>query len=191
LNAYSNNDIERLGRRLGTPDDLGAALATRWEVSPTTLRLESLSGLGSNRMTPRQVVHLLRDFDRTCRRLGLRGEDLLPAAGCDPGTLERFPRLEARAAGALVAKTGTLVRTDGGIAVIAGLARTAEGDRLFCVAAPRTGGRLALAREAEERWVLDLIARHGGARPGACGDAVGYSDDDAHVKTIRTVPIED
>jgi D-alanyl-D-alanine carboxypeptidase len=191
FNAYSNNDIERLGRRLGTPDDLAAALAMRWEVSPATLRLETLSGLGSNRMTPRQVVHLLRDFDRTCRRLGLRVEDVLPAAGCDPGTLERFPHLEGQAAGSLVAKTGTLVRTDGGIAAIAGLARTAEGDRLFCVAAPRTGGRLARAREAEERWVLDLIARNGGARPGACGDAVGYSDDDAQVESSRMVPIED
>ena len=191
FNAYSNNDIERLGRSLGSPDDLAAALAKRWAVSPATLRLETLSGLGSNRMTPRQVVRLLRDLDRTCRRLGLRVEDLLPAAGCDPGTLERFPDLEAQAAGALVAKTGTLVRTDGGIAAIAGLARTAEGDRLFCVAAPRSGGRLARAREAEERWVLNLIARHGGARPGACGDAVGYSDDDARADTIRTVPIED
>lgn len=182
FNAYSNNDIERLGRSLGTPDDLAAALARRWEVSPATPRLETLSGLGSNRMTPRQVVRLLRDFDQTCRRLGLRVEDLLPAAGCDPGTLERFPHLETLAAGALVAKTGTLLHTDGGIAAIAGLARTAEGERLFCVAAPRPGGRLGRAREAEERWVLDLIARHGGARPGECGNAVGYSDDDARVE---------
>jgi gamma-glutamyltranspeptidase/glutathione hydrolase len=191
FNAYSNNDIERLGPRLGSPDDLAATLATRWEVSPATLSLETLSGLGSNRMTPRHVVRLLRDLDRTCRRLGLRVEDLLPAAGCDPGTLERFPSLEAQAPGALVAKTGTLARTDGGVAAIAGLARTAEGDRLFCVAAPRSGGRLARAREAEERWVLDLLAGQGGARPGACGDAVGYSDDDARAAPPRlAVPSE-
>jgi D-alanyl-D-alanine carboxypeptidase len=191
FNAYSNNDIERLGGTLGTPDELAAALAIRWKVPPETLELATLSGLGSNRMTPRLIVRLLRDFDQTCRRLGLRVEDLLPAAGCDPGTLERFRQLEALTAGALVAKTGTLIRTDGGMAAIAGLARTAEGDRLFCVAAPRPGGRLARAREAEERWVLELIARYGGARSAECGDAVGYSDDDARVETMHALPVED
>jgi D-alanyl-D-alanine carboxypeptidase/D-alanyl-D-alanine-endopeptidase (penicillin-binding protein 4) len=188
FNAYSNNDIERLAGRLGAPSDLATALARRWDVGSPPLGLETLSGLGTNRMTARQIVWLMRDLDRTCRRLGLRVEDILPSAGCDPGTLAHYPLLVDEAAGALVAKTGTLIRTDGGIAVIAGLARTADGDRYFCVAAPRSGGRPERAREAEERWLSDLIARCGGARPGACGDAVGYSDDDARVEAAAEVP---
>jgi D-alanyl-D-alanine carboxypeptidase len=181
FNAYSNNDIERFGVLLGTPQELAATLARRWHVEPSALRLQTLSGLGTNRMTPRQLVRLLRDFDRTCRRLGLRPEDVLPTAGCDPGTLEHFPRLSGEAGRALVAKTGTLARTDGGIAVLAGVVRTVTGERFFAVAAPGAGGGLARAREAQERWVLDLIARHGGTRPVACGDPVGHSDDDARV----------
>jgi D-alanyl-D-alanine carboxypeptidase/D-alanyl-D-alanine-endopeptidase (penicillin-binding protein 4) len=188
FNAYSNNDIERLAGWLGTPSDLAASLARRWEAGSPPPRLETLSGLGTNRMTARQIVRLMRDFDRTCRRLGLRVEDVLPSAGCDPGTLAHYPRLVDEAAGALVAKTGTLTRTDGGVAVMAGLVRTAKGDRYFCVAAPRSGARPGRAREAEARWLSDVIARHGGARPGPCGDVVGYSDDDARVEAVRNDP---
>jgi len=181
FNSYSNNDIERLGESLGTPAELAGRLRGRWGATPRTLNLETLSGLGSNRMTSRHVIRLLRELDATCRRLGLRIEDLLASNGCDPGTLKHFPRLSSGAAATLVAKTGTLIRTDGGVAVLAGVVRTAEGRRFFCVAAPRSGKRLVGAREAEERWVLELIQRHGGARPGECGDGVGYSDDDVVV----------
>ena len=103
-------------------------------------------------------------------------------AGCDPGTLKHFPRLrEGPASKALVAKTGTLTTTDGGIAVLAGFVRTARGELMFCVAAPRIGNKLARARALEEQWLLDLIESHGGARPGECGAAVRYSDADVSV----------
>lgn len=181
FNAYSNNDIERLGARLGTGTELAEFLAARWELPPATLKFESLSGLGKNRMTPRLVVRLLEDLGQTLRELDLRLEDVLPAVGCDPGTLTHFPRLSEKLAGALVAKTGTLVKTDGGVAVLAGVAHTARGPLLFCVAAPGSGRRLVQARDAQERWLLDLIGRHGGPRPHDCGAAVGYSDDGAQV----------
>ena len=181
FDAYSNNDIERLGRQLGEGKDLVAFLAARWKVAPAMLAFESLSGLGVNRMTPRLVVRLLEDLDETLNGFGLRLEDVLPVVGCDPGTLTHFPQLADEAAGVLVAKTGTLRKTDGGVAVLAGVAHTARGSMFFCVVAPGSGRKLARAREAQQRWVLDLIARHGGPRPRECGAAVGYSDDDARV----------
>ena len=185
FNAYSNNDIERLGESLGTPSDLAGRLRGRWDATPSTLSLETLSGLGSNRMTARQVVRLLRELDATCDRLDLRIEDLLPSNGCDPGTLKHFPQLSSGDTATLVAKTGTLIRTDGGVAVLAGVVRTAEGRCFFCVVAPSSGKKLAQAREAEERWVLELIRRQGGASPGKCGDGVTYSDDDAQVIRVE------
>ena len=91
-----------------------------------------------------------------------------------------------------MAKTGTLMQTDGGVAVLAGVAHTARGSMFFCVVAPGSGRRLAQAREAQQRWLLDLIARHGGPQPRECGAAVGYSDDDASVgrsgDRLKSVP---
>ena len=182
FNAYSNNDIERLGSLLGPPDALAELLSERWGLSRDELRIATLSGLGSNRMTPRQVVRLLREFSRASRRLDLRVEDLLPTAGCDPGTLEHFSRFADEPPGSLVAKTGTLVRTDGGIAVLAGIARTEAGERYFCVAAPNAGGALARARAAEQQWLVERIERDGGGRSEGCGDRVGYSDDDIRLE---------
>lgn len=181
FNAYSNNDIERLGVRLGTAEDLVGFLVARWKLAPSMLAFESLSGLGVNRMTPRLVVRLLEDFAETLTGLGLHLEDVLPAVGCDPGTLTHFPQFADAAVGSLVAKTGTLMKTDGGVAVLAGVAHAGRGSMFFCVAAPRSGGRLVEARAAQQRWLLDLIERHGGSQPRECGAAVGHSDDDAQI----------
>jgi len=178
FNSYSNNDIERLETNLGSPDDLAGFLVRRWQVPPDSIQFATTSGLGRNRLTPRLVVRLLRDLQRTAGVLGLRVEEILPVAGCDPGTLEAFPRLtDGPAAGAVAGKTGTLTNTDGGIALLAGFLSTAEGDLLFCVAAPRSGERLMAARRAEESWLLDLAARHGGARPRECAGPWPLSGD--------------
>jgi Na+/H+ antiporter NhaC len=178
FNSYSNNDIERLEASLGSPDDLAGFLVRRWEVPRDSVQLATTSGLGRNRLTPRLVVRLLRDLQRTATELGLGVEEILPVAGCDPGTLEAFPRLtDGPAAGAMVGKTGTLTNTDGGIALLAGFLSTEGGDLLFCVAAPRSGNRLVAARRAEEVWLLDLAARHGGARPRECGGPWPLSGD--------------
>ncbi len=178
FNTHSNNDIERLELRLGPPADLASALAIRWGTPESPPTLSTLSGLGSNRMTPRQVVRLLRDLEESCRRLGLVPEDVLPVVGCGPSTLSAFRGIPVAS---VVAKTGTLVQTDGGMAMLAGIARTIAGDRFFCVAAPESGDKLWAARKAEREWLLDLIARSGGAGERPCDSAMGYSDDEALV----------
>ncbi|MFQ5670286.1 MAG: D-alanyl-D-alanine carboxypeptidase [Acidobacteriota bacterium] len=182
FNCYSNNDIQRFQHPLGPARTLQEQLARRWDVPAGALRLESLSGLGRNRLTPRLVVRLLRDLQRTLLREDLRVEDVLPVAGCDPGSLNRFTRLTLGVhARSVVAKSGTLASTDGGILVLAGLARTARGDLLFCVAAPRSGRRLDAARQAEESWLTDLIGRFGGSVEGRCAGPLPYSDGEARV----------
>jgi len=182
LNSYSNNDIERLETSLGPASELAAWLTRRWEIEPGQVRLSSLSGLNSNRMTARLVVRLMRDLAASCRRLGLSASELLPVTGCDPGTLEIFPGFDTDAVrGALTAKTGSLDRTDGGVAVLAGFLTTRDGERVFCVAAPGAAGRLKRARQDEADWVLDLYRRYGGARTRSCGAPLPYSDNDARV----------
>ena len=56
----------------------------------------------------------------------------MPVAGIDPGTLEdRFTGMPWR--GSVIAKTGTLVRTDGGASSLVGQMRAANGEMLLFV----------------------------------------------------------
>jgi D-alanyl-D-alanine carboxypeptidase/D-alanyl-D-alanine-endopeptidase (penicillin-binding protein 4) len=183
FNCYSNNDIERVAASVGPVDDLAAFVAERCGVPRDSVELQTASGLGENRLTPRLIVHLLREFKKTCERLHLSVESLLPVAGCDPGTVNhQFPELaDGPNTTAVVGKTGTLTTTDGGIAVLAGIARTGQGDLLFCVAVPHAGGRLKGARYAEEKWVLDLLAAHGGGQPRPCAGLLTFPDTGASV----------
>lgn len=187
FNCYSNNDIERVGVALGPASDLASTLAARWAVDDSWVHLATTSGLGENRLTPRLVVRLLRDFRATAEARGKRIEDLLPVAGCDPGTVANFfPRLsDPINATSLVGKTGTLTNTDGGVSVLAGYLNTARGEVVFCVAAPKAIGRIRSARRSEETWVLDLLAKEGGARPRACAPPLLASDSGAVVVPVQ------
>jgi D-alanyl-D-alanine carboxypeptidase/D-alanyl-D-alanine-endopeptidase (penicillin-binding protein 4) len=180
FNAHSNNDIERLSAKLGPAEEIARQLEERWQVPEGSVSLETLSGLGVNRMSPRLVVRLMQDLAATCERLKLPLEEVLPTAGCGTSTLSYYPGLRtSQASKALVAKTGTLIQTDGGVSVLAGLVRTASGERYFCVAAPGAGGGISAARDCNVRWLLQLIARLGGPVPGTCPQPLGHSDDDA------------
>ncbi|MBP1611672.1 MAG: putative D-alanyl-D-alanine carboxypeptidase/D-alanyl-D-alanine-endopeptidase [Acidobacteria bacterium] len=170
FNTYSNNDIERIGDHMGGGADLAAWLTERWQLEPGTLRFETTSGLGVNRISPRLIVHLLRDLSFTAERLGLPLDELLPTSGCDPGTVAAFfPRLGTGPyVASVTGKTGTLITTDNGVSVFAGIARTAEGEQLFAVAVPNARGRLRAARRVEEDFVLRLVDRLGGPEARAC-----------------------
>ncbi len=183
FNCYSNNDIERVAAGLGSVDDLADMVATRCGVPREEVELETASGLGSNRLTPRIIVRLLREFRVTCQRVGVPLESVLAVAGCDPGTVSRFfPLLTSdRNTTSVVAKTGTLTSTDGGVAVLAGFARTARGDYAFCVAVPRAAGRLKGARRAEEKWVVDFLDRNGGGLPHQCAPPLAGPDAGASI----------
>jgi len=181
FNAYSNNDIERLSHTLGGAEALRVFLAERWECECPELRFATLSGLGSNRMSSRQVVRLLRDLQQSCAAHDLRLDQLMPVVGCDPGTLEAFEKLTAEAPSSVVAKTGTLIRTDGGTSIVAGLLRAVDGPRLFSLSIPRSGGAVGTARRREEARLLQLIAASGGALAEECPEVLRFPDEGAAV----------
>jgi len=191
FNAFSNNDIERVAASIGSPSDLSVLLADRLVAGTVPVHIQTASGLGENRLTPRQIVAMLRGFRSAAAELGVAIERLLPVAGCDPGTVNAaFPRLSAPPfATALVAKTGTLTSTDGGITVLAGFLNTAQGEVVFCVAAPRAGGRIRLARHTEESFVVDLLKRRGGATPRACAPPLPSSSGDATIVSSEVASV--
>jgi len=185
FNAFSNNDIERVASSIGSPTELSVLLADRLVTGGSPVRIETASGLGENRLSPRQIVAMLRGFRAAATGAGLDIEQLLPVAGCDPGTVTgAFPRLASPPfATSLVAKTGTLTSTDGGVTVLAGFLNTGEGEVVFCVAAPHAAGRIHLARRSEESFVVDLLQRRGGAMPRSCAPPMGAPDTGASIVT--------
>ncbi len=183
FNCFSNNDIERVGAIIGPPRELAEVVATRCARPADFVQLETTSGLGTNRLSPRTIVRMMREFKETAARAGMPIESLLPVGGCDPGTVTGFfPQLASGPnAGAVVGKTGTLTNTDGGVSVLAGFVSTGTGEYAFCVAAPRAEGRLRVSRSAEERWVLAFIDQHGGPKPRACGPPLQSPDEGAEI----------
>ncbi len=182
LNAYSNNDIVRVAEPAGAAGVAGW-LERRLDVGPGEVTLATASGEGVNRLTASLVVRLLRAARGDLAARGMALSDLLPVSGCDPGPLSSG--FSALPAGAVVGKTGTLRSTDGGVAVLAGIAATrGRGPVLFCVAASATGGRTRTWREREQRWLLDLAGSLGGMAPAACGPPLPFSDRDAVVEAV-------
>jgi D-alanyl-D-alanine carboxypeptidase/D-alanyl-D-alanine-endopeptidase (penicillin-binding protein 4) len=187
FNCHSTNDIERLDVTAGPPADLGAWLASKVEAPAGSVSLQTSSGLGVNRVSPATIVKIMREFRRTAERHGYPVETLIPVAGCDACTVTKsYPRLSRGAyAAAVAAKTGTLTTTDGGAAVLAGFVGTAQGDLVFCVAAPRSGRYLGAARRAIEDWLLNVIATNGGPKPRGCSPA---GADLADVRVVTVAP---
>jgi D-alanyl-D-alanine carboxypeptidase len=186
FNVYSNNDIIRIADGLGGAQELASFLRARLGVGQDLLDLTTASGQLSNRMTARLAVHLVRELLNVAERAGLRPEELLPVAGCDPGPIaDMFPHLATGPQErTVVGKTGTLITTDGGVVAFAGTFHSrARGPVLFCVAAPRSGWQARRWRGVEERWLLELIASTGGAEPRACGPALPHPDTMADVAT--------
>ena len=178
FNSFSNNDIERLGDTLGTATELSTWLHKRWGEFAKGVSLETLSGLGSNRLSAQQIVHMLNDLEHTCINSGINIADILPVAGCDPGTVKDYPQLRKLLRGNMIAKTGTLWETDGGVSVLAGILQTKGGQRTFCVATVDSGEHIPKARAQQEQWTIDLLRKNGAAPSRKCDTPPLYSDGD-------------
>lgn len=187
FNCFSNNDIERVGENIGPVSGLTDLVVSRAAVPRQSVVLETASGLGTNRLTPLTVVRLLRELRASAGREGIRPELLLPVAGCEPSTVTRFfPELSVGPnATALVGKTGTLTTTDGGVTALAGFLSTTQGEFVFCVASPHAGGHIRGARDAEEKWVVDFLAGHGGGQPRQCGPELAPPDAGAAIMLVE------
>ena len=163
LLCYSNNFMaERIGESLGGPASVREQLSSLLGVSPEQIKLSSLSGLGVNRISPRVMMKIYRALRLELQKNRLSPSDILPVAGIDPGTLqERFTGAMWR--GSVIAKTGTLVRTDGGASALVGQMKAANGEVLLFVIMNQRGSVVRF-RENQDYLVMLIQNSRGGPK---------------------------
>ncbi|HYT49477.1 MAG TPA: D-alanyl-D-alanine carboxypeptidase [Pyrinomonadaceae bacterium] len=164
LLCYSNNFMaERIGDTLGGPQGVDAAITKRLNLNPDEVALSSTSGLGVNRVTPRAMMKILRSLRDQLAQNKLSLSDILPVAGVDPGTLEdRYTDPLER--GSVIAKTGTLVRTDGGASSLVGQMKTKSG-RIVLFVIMNERGNVVRFRENQDGIVAAIQNSLGGPAP--------------------------
>ena len=163
LLCYSNNFMaDRIGESLGGPESVRQHLITTLRLGPEDLRIATLSGLGVNRISPRVMMKVYRALLAELQRHRLTPSSIMPVAGIDPGTLEdRFTGLPWR--GSVIAKTGTLLRTDGGASSLVGQMRTASGETLLFVIMNQRGS-VSRFRENQDYLVMLVQNTRGGPK---------------------------
>jgi D-alanyl-D-alanine carboxypeptidase/D-alanyl-D-alanine-endopeptidase (penicillin-binding protein 4) len=166
LLCYSNNFMaERIGDTVGGPQAVRAMLVEKLKINPDEVFISSTSGLGTNRVTPRAMMKILRALRDDLQQEKLALSDILPVAGIDPGTLEdRFTTEIAR--GSVVAKTGTLARTDGGASSLVGQMQTKSGRVVLFVILNEHGNVLRF-RQNQDDIVAAIQNSLGGPAPFA------------------------
>jgi D-alanyl-D-alanine carboxypeptidase/D-alanyl-D-alanine-endopeptidase (penicillin-binding protein 4) len=160
-NAHSVNEIaDRLGEAVGGPRGVEDYLIGKVGIPDDAVRVQRASGLRRNRITARGTIMMLRRMAVWLEARDMTPEDIMPVAGMDPGTLRlRLNRSGER--GAVVAKTGTLISTDGGVSALAGVIYTeAHGPVLFALLNAR--GPVLEYRNYQDRFVRNLLAELGG-----------------------------
>jgi D-alanyl-D-alanine carboxypeptidase/D-alanyl-D-alanine-endopeptidase (penicillin-binding protein 4) len=161
FNCHSNNDIERIGQQLGGAPALQNFLIGQLRLPAKEVYFSSTSGLETNRLSPRGAVLVLRHLLNEGRRHKLQLCDILPVAGLDHSTLRRR-FTEPGYAGSVVAKTGTLVDTDGGVQTLCGVCYTRKGPYLFAMFQLQTGHKSDVARRQIDHSLRSFIDRNGG-----------------------------
>ena len=161
--CYSNNYLsEKLGDMLGGAYAVARVVHLNAQVAPEQFVLQTSSGLGINRVTPRAMMSLLRTFQKELARNKMTFADIMPVAGIDKGTLERrFDTDFSR--GSVVGKTGTLGETDGGASSLCGEMQTRTGKVLFVIFNQR--GNNARFRAFQNSLVSIIQGQLGGASP--------------------------
>ena len=159
--CYSNNFLsERLGDMLGGSYAVARIVQLNAGVSPAEFVLQSSSGLGINRVTPKAMMKLLRTLRGELARYKMTFADIMPVAGVDKGTLEnRFDTDFAM--GSVVGKTGTLGNTDGGVSTLTGEITTRKGKLLFVIFNQR--GSVNRFRAFQNNYVSLIQGQFGGA----------------------------
>lgn len=164
LLCYSNNFMaERIGETLGGPQAVTALLVKSLKINPDEIYLATTSGLGGNRLTPRAMMAILRGLSGELRKHRLSLVDVMPVAGIDPGTLEdRYTDVFTR--GSVVAKTGTLIRTDGGASSLVGQMNTKSGRVVLFVILNQRGSVIRF-RDNQDAIVTSIQNTLGGPAP--------------------------
>lgn len=161
--SYSNNFVaERLGEMLGGPYAVSRVVQQNTGVQPAEFYLQTSSGLGHNRVSPRAMMKLLRVFRSDLAKYKMTFADIMPVAGMDKGTLEN--RFDSDfSAGSVIGKTGTLGNTDGGVSALAGEINTRGGKLLFVIFNQR--GSVSRFRSFQNNYVSLIQGQFGGAAP--------------------------
>lgn len=159
--CYSNNFLaERLGDMLGGPYAVARVVQLNAGIAPQEFFLQTASGLGINRVTPRAQMKLLRAFRNDLARYKMTFADIMPVAGVDKGTLEnRFDTDFSK--GSVVGKTGTLGNTDSGVSSLSGEINTRNGKLLFVIFNQR--GNVRSFRSFQNNYVSLIQGQFGGA----------------------------
>lgn len=163
LLCYSNNFMaDRIGDALGGPDSVQQKLTEDLQLMPGDIRISTLSGLGVNRASPRVMMKIYRALRAELQKHRLSPSTIMPVAGIDPGTLEdRFTGLPWR--GSVIAKTGTLLRTDGGASSLVGQMRAANGEVLLFVIMNQQGN-VSRFRDNQDYLVMLVQNSRGGPK---------------------------
>ncbi len=155
MNAHSSNFVaERLGALVGGPAGVRQFLIEEVKLPPEQVTLATTSGLEINRMTPRGLVAVIRALDDEARRQGLELVDIMAVASGDYGTLRRR-MVGTPLEGAVVAKTGTLVHDDGGMASLGGVVYTQKYGKVYFVVLNQGSG-VAEARQLTDQLLAEI-----------------------------------
>ncbi|CAN5613689.1 hypothetical protein BH11CYA1_BH11CYA1_33590 [soil metagenome] len=160
LSRSDNLIAERLGQLVG-----GAAMvsqiATALSALPAnSISLQSSSGLGINRITPRAMMAVLTHFKDFLESHNLELSEALPVAGIDRGTIyRRFANSKIK--GVMTGKTGTLKETDFGASVLVGELSTKNQGRVRFVIFQK-GGNTAQLRQQQNKILENMLASSGG-----------------------------
>lgn len=176
--CYSNNFLaEKLGDMLGGAYAVARIVHVNAGVQPEEFSLQTSSGLGINRVTPRAQMKLLRTFRNELARYKMSFADVMPIAGIDPGTLQnRFKTFPYQ--GSVVGKTGTLPQTDNGVSTLTGEMQTKNGKLLFVIFNQK--GSAARFRSFQDTYVTMVQNQQGGA------STLGYSSPALSVRMATT-----
>ncbi|MEJ7616526.1 MAG: D-alanyl-D-alanine carboxypeptidase [Pyrinomonadaceae bacterium] len=164
--CYSNNFMaDRLGDALGGSRGIERSLVRQFGVRAEEVKIASASGLGSGRVTPRAMMKIYRALLAELEKNKLSPSDIMPVAGVDLGTLQkRFTAAPSRAS--VIAKTGTLPRTDGGVCTLVGQVRARNGETLVFVIFNQRGNVLRF-RQQQDALLTALQHQRGGPAPFA------------------------
>jgi D-alanyl-D-alanine carboxypeptidase/D-alanyl-D-alanine-endopeptidase (penicillin-binding protein 4) len=160
MNARSSNFIaDKIGALIGGAPGVRQFLVDELKLHADFVTIATVSGREHNRLTPRDLLTVIRALIEEAKRQGLEPPDIMPVASDDAGTLRR--RLAGTGLeGAVVAKTGTLTaEVDGGMASLAGIVYTQD-QGLVLFAILDQGNRISDNRQLEDQLLTEVVTAH-------------------------------
>jgi D-alanyl-D-alanine carboxypeptidase/D-alanyl-D-alanine-endopeptidase (penicillin-binding protein 4) len=165
MNARSSNFMaDKIAALFGGAQAVERFLVDELKLPAGQVTIATPSGREHNRMTPRDLLTVIRALVEEAKRHGLEPADIMPVAADDAGTLRR--RFEGTALeGAVIGKTGTLTaEVDGGMASLAGLVYTHDAGPVAFVILDQ-GNRIAENRELEDQLLTEVMSTHSVPQP--------------------------